>query len=562
LNLNLSIIENELCRERLEVAGELPWLEESYRAPEAFWQALKHTQDAFFPWPGKSTPFENYDFFHDIVVRNQRNSWPAFRWYDSVLGWQKIAYSELGTLVNRKAGAWTRLGIQPGQKLCIICALGVEYAVSLLAALKIGLTVSFLPPQGKRFLHRRLEMLAPDHIVTDEMYFSLLSAWLDQVVREGESAEETTDPERSHTYPSGAVMALLFDPSGQEPHIPRELTSDAAYLCPARDGIIALGLRPGQTLAAPGFHFLETQPGLLLACLLNGGTYLHLEPDDIARDPELLTAHPINVIGVTHEVREILLRKPLEFSKPWYYWFRNPAESPDIEQWQHFIETTGLEEVYSGNVKYDVAAGGCSLFSIRRKGQVHLDVLPSAGVPWGLADPATDDVESLGEYGVFSPVVLGREGSEQAPLGSMVAKSHNAWLFLGSRVSGRAGRTYPRTEILEAIRSLPYCSHCSIVEVPALGTGAPVFVLIVFTGGKTGVREAEVTKEILNALEREMGSEFLPDRIQFFPLYPRRDSAGNLDHDWCRDQYLTGGLFRKLRDETYRYLTQLREYLS
>ncbi len=564
LNLDLALIENQLCKERLELPGELGWLEESYRTPEVFWQALRHTQDAFFPLPGKSIPFEKYDFYHDIVIRNQQNTDPAFRWYDSVLGWQEISYSQLGASANRKAAAWTRLGLQAGQKLCIVYPLGLSYVVSLLAALKIGLTVSFLPPGGKRFLQRRLESLAPDHIVTDEMYFSLLPAWGDHIVPQGESAEETdTDSEHSHTYPSGDVVALLFDPCSQEPHVPMELTSDAAYLCPVRDGIIALGLRPGHIVAAPGFHFLETQPGLILACLVNGGTYLHLEPEDITRDPELLTAHPIRVMGVTSQVRDTLLEKPVKFEKPWYYWFRNPAESPDMEQWQLFIETLGLEEVFSGNVKYDVALGGCSLFSIRRKGQAHFHVLPSAGVPWALTDPAGGDFEALAEYGVFCPVAPGKEEGEYTAGTSILAKSRRQWLFLGSRVSGRAGRNYPWTEILEAIESLHYCSCCSIVKIPPFGpSGDPAFALLVFTGGKEGVGKAAVTKEIFNAIEREMGNEFFPDRIQFFPLYPRRDSDGIVDHDWCRDQYLTGALFRKSREETYWCLSQLRQYLS
>jgi hypothetical protein len=564
LNLDLTLIENQLCRERLEPPGELPWLEESYRTPEAFWQALKLTQDPFLALPGKSTPFEKYDFYHDIIVRNQQNSGPAFLWYDSVLGWQEISYPDLGARANRKAAAWTRFGVQAGQKVCILYPLGVEYVVSLLAALKLGLTVSILPPGGKRFLHRRLEVLAPDHIVTDEMYFSLLPAWADNIVQEGELAEEiNTKAEHSHTYPSGGVMALLFDPCSQESHIPRELTSDATYLCPLRDGIIALGLRPGHIIAAPGFHFLETQPGLLLACLLNGGTYLHLELDDMARNPELLTAHPIRVIGVSSRVRDTLLDKPVKFEKPWHYWFRNPAESPDVEQWQSFIEALGLEEVFSGNVKYDVALGGCSLFSIKRKGQVHFHVLPSAGVQWALCDPAGDDLESLADYGRFCAVAPGREDGEKTTSASILAKNRKQWLFLGSRVSGRAGRNYPRAEILEAIQTLPYCSCCSIADIPPFGPGVdPAFVLLVFTGGKTGVGEAAVAKEILSAIEREMGNEFFPDRIQFFPLYPRYGSDGTVDHDWCRDQYLTGGLFRKSREETYRCLAQLRQYLA
>jgi hypothetical protein len=561
--LNISLIEQQLCVERLESPGRFAWLEKSYRSPLPFWQALKETHDSTLSWPGKSIPFASYDFYHDIVVRNQRNTAPAFCWYDRLTGWQEISYSQLGVLVSRKESVWLRSGVQPGQKVCIVLPLEVKYLVSLLTALKLGLTVSSLPPQGTLFLQNRLEALSPEFIATDEMYVSLLSTWKENILPEEIAAEHTgADSEHSHSYPSGSIVSLCFDPSSETPHVPVELTSDAAYLCPLRDGLIALGIRPGDVLAAPGLHFLETQPGLLLACLLNGGTYLHLEADDVSDNPELLREQPIRVLGVSRRLRDILLEKPVKLGKPLYYWFRNPAEPLDIDLWQSFIEISELENVYSGNVKYDAILGGCSLFSVKRQGQTHAQVFPSAGVPWGLADPASGEVDSVVDYGAFSVVTPGGENGESTATGSIVAKSSRDWLFVGSRVSGRNGRTYPLAEILAAIGSLPHCSRSSIVAAPALGADLnPNFVLLLFIGGHSGVDQAAVRKKILATIAREMGKEFFPDRIQFFPLYPRGDDEGNVDHHWCRDQYLTGSLFRKSREEMYRSLAQLREYL-
>ena len=561
--LNISLIEQQLCLERLESPGSLAWLERSYRNPLPFWQALKETQDSMLSWPGKSIPFAGYDFYHDIVVRNQRNTTPAFCWYDRLTGWQKIPYSQLGSMVSRKESVWVGSGVKPGQRVCMVLPLGITYVVSLLTALKIGVTISCLPPQGNLFLRNRLEALAPEFIATDEMYLSMLSPWRENILPVDAPPEPTNlDSEHSHTYPSGSIVSLCFDPSSETPHVPVEVTSDAAYLCPLRDGIIALGIRPGDILVAPGFHFLECQPGLLLACLLNGVTYLHLEVDDISDNPELLIEHPVRVIGVTRKVRDTLLQKQVKFKKPLYYWFRNPAESLDLELWQQFIEISELERVYNGNIKHDATLGGCSLFSTKRQGQAHLQVLPSAGVPWGLADSASGEVDSVADLGVFSPVIPGRENGESRGTGSIVAKSSREWLFVGSKVSGRTGRTYPTTEVLASIHRLPFCSLSSMVEVPRFsGGGDPAFVLLLFTGGKTAVDQAAVRKEILTSIVREMGEEFLPDRIQFFPLHPRCDGDGNVDHHWCRDQYLTGSLFRKSREETYRYLTQLREYI-
>ena len=563
-DLKLSLIAKQLYVDELDAPGELTWLGDSYRNPTGFWQALRRAQDSSFPWPGKSIPYETYDFYHDMIIRNQRNTAPALRWYDPVLGRQKISYTELGASATEKEAVWMHSGAQPGQKICIILPLGVKYVTSLVTALKMGLTLSCLPPQGNQFLQTRLEALAPDHIVTEEIYAAMIPAWHNRILPEKISTRHNpTNSEHSTTYPSGAVIGLCFDPSSETSHVPKELTADAAYLCPLRDGMLALGMRPGNVLAAPGFHFLETQPGLLLAVLLNGGTYLHIDPDGVAKNPEQLTEHPIHTIGISAQMRDVLIARPPSFSEAWGFWFRDPAESSDMEQWHSFVETLGLKEVHCGNMKWHAAAGGCSLFSIKRRGRPHFNMLPSAGVPWCLTELAGGDQESLEGYGLFSPVALGREGEERTMTTIILAKSKNECMFIGSRGPGRAARNYPREEILKALQILPYGLHCTIVEVAQFApAGTSAFDLLVFTGGKTGNHAATDTQLILHTIEREMGKEFLPDRIRFFSLFPRRNADNNVDHIWCRDQYLTGGLYRKSKNEVYGCLTQLRRFLQ
>jgi hypothetical protein len=624
MRLNLPLIEEELARDKVKPVRGLVWLEESYRDPAAFWHSLKTSQDAFSPLTGKSIPFRQYDFYHDLITRNRRLTTPALRLYDSLSGWQEISYSELDSAASRQAASWTQLQVEPGQVLCIMYPVGVKYVVSLLAAFKTGLTVSFLPPQGSSFLQKRLQALNPDYIITEEIFSTLVPGWQDRLLPEhGQVSTQMSNiqastmdaansifPDRSHTYLAGEVIARCFDPSSRTPHVPKELTADAAYLCPLRDGIIALGLRPGAMVAGLGLHFLESYPGLLLASMLTGGTYLHLGPDDIAANPKLLTAYPARIAGISQKVRDILLRNPVEVGKLWYSWFRNPAESFDLDEWQSFIQALKLEDAYAANLKWDAALGGCSLFSIKRKGQAHPHVLPSAGVPWCLTGLSGTGSGFLGDCGLFSPVSVGRkappyilpsamiggekaektaEKTEEETAGvSVLARSRKEWLFAGSLLSGssvRAGRVYPGDEILETIRAphpgpLPEGEgdkggtikgqgpvraigpYCSIVQVPVSGTVAAdsLFVFLIFTGaGGAGMDEAAICKKVRSTIEREMGQEFLPDRIQFFPLLPRCDAEGNIDHNWCQNQYLNGCFSRKSRQEIYRSLTCLRE---
>lgn len=85
--------------------------------------------------------------------------------------------------------------------------------------------------------------------------------------------------------------------------------------------------------------------------------------------------------------------------------------------------------------------------------------------------------------------------------------------------------------------------------------------MLVFLGVKTGIEEARLLSEIRSVIASDMGDEFQPDKIEFFPLYPRFVSGVEVDHEWCRDQYLKGSLFRRNKGEFFRNTTRLREFI-
>ncbi len=63
--------------------------------------------------------------------------------------------------------------------------------------------------------------------------------------------------------------------------------------------------------------------------------------------------------------------------------------------------------------------------------------------------------------------------------------------------------------------------------------------------------------EISARITREMGERFMPERIEILPLRPRFTKEGEVDHPWCRSQYLSGTLLRKARSETFILLSRL-----
>jgi hypothetical protein len=557
--LDLALVEGDLTRDGLEPAGPMRWLRQSYDDPDGFWPGLLEANSAFFSWPSKSSLYRKYDFYHDIIARNQQNPSAAFRWYRQGAGWQELGYVQLGRLAGEAATRWASLEVGAGNKVCIVSRLNERFLVALLAALKMGLIVSLLEPCGRAFLQKRIEEVAPDFIWTEDEHLPLLSQHRSIILAETGSAGVAGYDSRSHSYSSGEVFALCFDPSSTAPHVPRELGADTAYLCAVRDGMIALGLKPGRELAAPGFNLMETQPALLLACLLNGATFVHIEERDLAKAPEILTSRPLKSVGVTGAVREILAREPVEVGKAWDFWFRNPAESQDIEPWKEFVEVLKLRDVFAGNQRWNASLGGCILFSMRRKGLVHLNVLPSAGVAWHLADLGDGERESLWDHGLFAVKPHGVEGKTGIAAGGLLAEAKKEWMYIGHALSGRFGRHYPVREVLESLLGFPYGPSCSVAEVPPSGAaGSSSFVLLVFVGGGK-VNEAQIVEAIKKGILRELGRELLPDRFQMVPLHPRRCEDGSIDHEWCGKEYLSGGLSRRSRGEVYRRITELRD---
>ena len=560
--LDLTFLDGTLSKNDLEQTKNLDWLYESYERPAAFWVTLKNTNHSFFPIPGKSSLFKKYDFFYDIIIRNQENTSPAFCWYDSVLGWKHISYTDLGVLASQKAESWARSGALAGEKICIVLPMGLRFVVALLAALKLGLLISLLPPSGRRFIKNRLEILSPEYIESEEIYFPLLKPWAEIILPELKTTGKSgTDIERSHVYDSGTPICLCFDPSSQTPCTPIELTSDTLYLCPMRDGILPLGMRPGESMAASGFHFLEIQPALILSTLLNGATYHHMASKDVMERPELLNDHPVRSMGLGMKLRDSLLRGSPAITDPWRCLFCNPAESNDLSLWQQLIKHLKIEDSFFMNLKWDAASGGCSLFSLKVKGKAHSSVLPSAGTRWKLCDTSGNDLVSFGNFGILSVETLGRDDETMQLTPSIISRYKNEWLYTGSHVRGRYGRYYPKKEILEAIESIPECHLSSIADLPdSQIPGRHRFVLLIFKGAEADIDEAESRSKIDSVIAAQLGDEFIPDRIEFFPLYPRRNEDRTIDHDWCQFQYVTGLLFNKSKDEMFQCVTRLRKY--
>jgi hypothetical protein len=182
-------------------------------------------------------------------------------------------------------------------------------------------------------------------------------------------------------------------------------------------------------------------------------------------------------------------------------------------------------------------------------------------VPWTLLDLNGSGAPAPAPHGLFAPE---RTGAEAAPSFSILAKHAGDYYFVGAMDPRRGGRTYPSEEVLACLEGLPFVAQAAVVPAPSGAIEPPwLFVLLVFVGaglrGALAARRDGWAKEIEDRIARHMGEEFLPDRIEFFPFHARLVRDGDaVDEDWCRSQYLLGGLHKKANNEVDRRLADLR----
>lgn len=547
---NFTLIEASLWQENQRRPVSLPWLERSWQDPVNFWKGLHAYSNRRLGSQSKSTPWGRYDFYHDLLARHKDQSLPALVWFEQEQ-WHTWSYAELAQTVNALAASWEAAGVQPGDVLAILHPPGPQWLTALLAGLRLGLTVSVLPPQGNAFVLRRLVNIAPQWLAIDHLYRHQLGAeW--QALALPNTLSPSAPVRRSFEYPGDAIAALCLDPISTTIDIPVAVNTDTLYLGALRDSILGLGLKPGQYCAAPGWHVLESQPSLILAVLLSGACWVQITLKALEKAPERLLEQPIEVLGISRALRNLLQTNPSLAEKTWRFWFRHPAEAADYPLWQEFVEDLQLQAVFSGNLLWCAARGGVLLFSDRCRGQPNLKVFPAAGLHWQLGIIEAQDLPHVEDWGQLT---LGAEQDGKTLWNAtpyLLAPYRQSWTYLGQYPQGRAGRTYPREEILTALAGkTPYPA---IAEIPAYNGGDPRQVLLVFGDNID-------TKALENHIKTELGPEFALDRIECIPLLPKRDKQGQADPDWCQLHYQTGGLYRRQRSRIFRCTSALKQMI-
>jgi hypothetical protein len=532
------------------------WLPSTHEAPDQFEHALYAYASSRREGP-KSHPGQAYDFYHDCVVAHTGHDRRALAVRQSPEELTELSFEALDRRCSALAAAWKTAGVEPGQSIGIVLPVGIDYAIGLLTALRMRLVISPLPPLGPAFVRNRLELLAPDHIVTSERYGKMLGRFAGSVLPVTAAREAIGKP--SQSYAPDDVVLRIFSPFAEACAEPLAVVASVLHRSILRDALLVFCLDGSDTLAAPDFEPMQFQPNLLLAALCAGASFAQFSSEHVEGNPKTLEDLRVTVLGVRRKLREILLRRGVDwFKSAGRGWFRSLTDALDVERWDELGRAVLGQKAHGFNVVANAATGGVQLFSPRAPSALGLRVFPVPGQQWQLSEVGAGALPALNEAGVYMPI---REGKpDESFPGFLVARHGEGFFFAGAMELGRNAEMYPADEAAAAVRSHPLVEHAVAFVAPGRWMNDGKVVLLVFVDdvrGPDGRFAPPVTVPELNALiTREIGERFLPDRTEVFPLRPRF-TDGEIDRTWCRSQYLSGALTAKARSELFVLLSRL-----
>ena len=553
------------------VHGEmmLEWVAETQRSPSRFLAALERRARELGVGHTKTAPEAGTDLYHDLVARHLGAGRRALRCYvrSALSGaghWDELTFDQIHARCTYRSSWWATQGIGPGSRVCVVLPFGVEFAVALLAGLRLGAVVSWLEPEGPELVTARLARLAPRHIATESFVARQLGRFAELALSPDALAPM---PETySHTYGPGEPCLQLYSPLRAPGDDAVAVTADAVYFGALRDGLACFALRPADLLAAPGFHGLQHQPAMMFAAWIIGASFTHVREADAIRDPALLDICPLRTIGLTPGVRDAYLQAGRGHKPPWDHVVRNPEAPCDWEAWRAFIEGLDLDGVVMSNLVLEAAASGALLCSARWPRERYLahlqDVIPAPGRPWQLLDFTASGQPSPADAGVYARTSGDPKPKLLEPRYIVLARRGTAYLYGGTLEPRRCGRRFLTDEVLAVAARAEFLDGAAVVPVVSGGTVSEArFVLIGFTGDEP-IAEFDAAwlprcADLRRRLTAALGRDAVPDRIELFPLYARR-TAGAVDPSWSQAQYLGGTLFRKTQTPTFRRLSALR----
>ena len=554
----------EEMRKGVRSGTPLEWLHASWSNPAAFHSVLWRAMDKSKVQRSKTQLFSSYALYHDLLGRHRESTKAALVHHEPSLGWQTLRFSALEKRSRAMASRWQAAGVQAGSRVVLLLPMDAEWLTTFFCALRIGCRICWIPPRGKSFVHNRMRTLEFDWVFSPKRYAAYIAPWQDRRLEAPfQDSTQVIDDMGAHAYaPEEAVLDVFSSASGAAPEA-QTVSAEALYLGMLRDATLLLELNANDRVMLPDFGLLQHLPNHLLTTLLAGATFVQGDLSLLQNDEGQQALWP-TVVGVSPVLRDQVRAGDID-TKSWRLCHWNPGMPFDWQAWEDFVRRMQADGTAAVTMNFAVsaAAGGSVLWSTRQGKRMPLSVLPAPGVPWELRDMTATDQIAQGGTGVYMP------SETQVPLnrsaGFLLSRFADGYVFSGSHQPLTNGVPYPSAEVIELIGSSAEANGASVVSQLV---SEPLFqhenTLLVF------VDEALLSSQGEKALQDrytiwltgELGEGAKPDRIRFLPLYAKRDDNGDVDHDWCRTQFLDGSLERKSQDDLFRELGRLRRVVD
>jgi hypothetical protein len=530
------------------------WLRLAYAAPDSFMRAL-YAHVALRRGGLKSGAEGPFDFYYDCVAAHLGVARPALI-SSRGLRREELTYESLHARVGALASSWTQAGAAAGDSICVCAPIGVDFAVALLCALRLGLTITALPPEGRRFLENRLRGAEPNWVVTTER----LQDWvltLGFPILPLVGGRDVAAPS-SFSYPADAAVLRCHPVFGGAELEPVEVSAALLHSSLLRDATLVFALDERDVLAAPGFEPLAWQPALLLSALFSGAAFAVESVPATSSAVDWLETCGVTLLGVRRELSELILANPGYKPARLRAWFRSLTDELDLSRADALARWSQARGIAAFNLVSSVTAGGALLLGPVLTEPLDLSVWPAPGRAWQLTEVGGGMLEALTDTGVYTPL------AEDEPLPAvprlLLASAAEGYLCGGALESGPDTLAYPIEEVSAAVEHHPAVAYASVVVSPGRHINTAKTTLLVFVAGddKDISRSASAAQqEFTRWVEREMGERFVPDRVEVFALRPRLDDEGHVDHAWCRSQYLAGAFTAKAKLPVFLQLSRL-----
>ncbi len=531
----------------------------SYNQPRDFWVELFNRVQTLHGGGLKTELFSSYHFYYDCIVPHLGKKKVAFKQMDGS-NWREWTFDHLHRLVNYQMDRWKNQSEDSEVTIAIAMPLGINFLVALLVALRLGLKFSVFPLDSpllpKKRLRHFLDQLKVGMIFTTPDSSPFIRGdephWLIEYLEE----KEEYQPDRDHIYAPEQEMQLAVTCQTQYDHLLVSTTAQEVYLNVLRAGFLTLGLQPGMTWAYSPDCSLREQPFLLLTGLLFGVTTAIISESCLAKNPTSIATNSVDVLGVSNSLRNLWSQSNGLPKSKLRHWYRSVFDD-DEKGWATFSEKNKIDKVASTRLFIDSASGGINICSVAVKDVDKDPIWPAFGTPWDLLQFDQQEVLSVHSFGVFK-----QHSSADCPSNFALTQQREGWEVASVVTPQSRGYTNPMKVLEELAECSDFIKNTFFLTLRISYSHLSVTtILLVFVDpmlrDEVQDRQREWTSVINNALSQALGSIFLPDKIEFFPLQPKCQGEG-IDRNWCLHQYTSGLLYRKKELNMYHWLSLLK----